>query len=237
MGRRFKRELSLLGCFRCNSHDADCHLRLERRRVPTIEELSLMPVTGQWLPIEDSFEQQLIARLARDRRVFVKGLRYNLSAGQTLASVNLTDAGESPVSLCIAPRDIDDEQTPTALKGFALVNRFSSADRSQVVLLGVFLGRGTGRHRGIVAVCNCSVPKQVSTAIPLRRGHVSKPARAFMLGGEEPSSCLIGSHTAASALWRPVWRPVRSFGGRSLRQIVHFSLVGRVGLEPTTKGL
>ena len=78
-----------------------------------------MPVTGHWLPIEDSFEQQLIERLVRDGRAFVKGLRYNLSVGQMLASVILTDAGESPIALCIAPRGADDEQVAATLKDFA----------------------------------------------------------------------------------------------------------------------
>ena len=90
--------------------------------MPTIEELSLMPVTGQWLPIEDSFEQQLVERLVRDGRTFVKGLRYNLPVGQLLASVILTDAGESPVALCIAPRGADDEEMAVEMKDFAPVN-------------------------------------------------------------------------------------------------------------------
>ena len=42
--------------------------------------------------------------------------------GLMLASVILTDAGESPVALCIAPRGVDDEQIAAALKGFAPVN-------------------------------------------------------------------------------------------------------------------
>ena len=75
-----------------------------------------MPVTRQWLPIEDSFEQQLVERLVRDGRAFVKGLRYNLPVGKLLASVILTDAGESLVALCIAPRDADDEQMVAEMK-------------------------------------------------------------------------------------------------------------------------
>ena len=81
-----------------------------------------MPVTGQWLPVEDAFELQLIERLVRDGRTFVKGLRYHLSVGQMLASAILTDAGESPVALCIAPRGADEEQMAAALKDFARVN-------------------------------------------------------------------------------------------------------------------
>jgi len=34
--------------------------------------------TGEWLPVEDSFERQLVERLVRERRSFVKALRYNL---------------------------------------------------------------------------------------------------------------------------------------------------------------
>ena len=78
-----------------------------------------MPVVHQWLPIEDSFEQQLVERLAHDGRSFVKGLRYNLPPGQPLASTILTDAGELPVSLCIAPRGADDQQLNSAITDIA----------------------------------------------------------------------------------------------------------------------
>ena len=86
--------------------------------VPTIEELSLMPVTSQWLPIEDSFEKHLVETLVRDGRSFVKGLRYNMPAGQLLASAILTDSGESPSALFIAPR-VDDDDSALAVKDFA----------------------------------------------------------------------------------------------------------------------
>ena len=122
MGRRFERELSLWGASDAVHMMLIATFGLNDAGVPTIEELSLMPVTGQWLPIEDSFEQQLVERLVRDGRAFVKGLRYNLLAGQMLASVILTDAGESPVALCIAPRGGDYEQMTAALNGFGPVN-------------------------------------------------------------------------------------------------------------------
>ena len=122
MGRRFERELSLWGASDAVHMMVIATFGLNDAGVPTIEELSLMPVTGQWLPIEDSFEQQLVERLVRDGRLFVKGLRYNLPVGQMLASVILTDAGESPVALCIAPRNADDEAMAAALKGFAPVS-------------------------------------------------------------------------------------------------------------------
>ena len=119
MGRRFERELSLWGASDAVHMMVIATFGLNDAGVPTIEELSLMPVTGQWLPVEDGFEQHLVERLVRDGRTFVKGLRYNLPVGQLLASAILTDAGESPIALCIAPRGADDEQIAATLKDFA----------------------------------------------------------------------------------------------------------------------
>ena len=47
----------------------------------------------------------------------------------------------------------------------------------------------------------------------------------------------IGGDATVTTLWRPVWRPVRCSCEQPLRKIVHSSMVGRVGIEPTTKGL
>ena len=77
--------------------------------VPAVAELSLMPVTYEWLPVEDSFELELVGRLAREGRSFVKGLRYNLPLARTVASAVLTDAPDSPVPLFIAVQGADDD--------------------------------------------------------------------------------------------------------------------------------
>ena len=90
--------------------------------LPTIAELSLMPVTNQWLPVEDSFDRQLVDRLVRDGRSFVKGLRYNMSSQQQLASAVLTDAGVSPIALHIAPRGSDNQQMDDSLKDLESAN-------------------------------------------------------------------------------------------------------------------
>ena len=60
-----------------------------------------MPVTAQWLPVENAFERQLVDRLVLDGRSFVKALRYDLRRDRRMASVVLTDAGESPEALWI----------------------------------------------------------------------------------------------------------------------------------------
>ncbi|HWH81897.1 MAG TPA: DUF1173 family protein [Burkholderiaceae bacterium] len=63
--------------------------------VPAIVEISLMPVTAQWLPIEDSFERQLVEHLVADGRAFIKGLRYNLHRDQCVATAMLTDTRDA----------------------------------------------------------------------------------------------------------------------------------------------
>lgn len=89
--RRFERELALWGTA------DDIHMvmiatfSVAPTGIPTIVELSLMPATRQWLPVEDGFEKQLVDRLVVDGRSFVKGLRYNLGAGSEIASATLTD--------------------------------------------------------------------------------------------------------------------------------------------------
>jgi hypothetical protein len=62
-----------------------------------------MPVTEQWLPVEDSFDLELVERLARDGRGFVKGLRYNLRPGDKMARAVLNDVAEASVPLYIGP--------------------------------------------------------------------------------------------------------------------------------------
>jgi hypothetical protein len=70
--------------------------------IPTIVEMSLMPVTRQWLPVEEGFEKQLIERLVADGRSFVKGLQYTLGFGCSKASATLTDCeGSAPLLFVI----------------------------------------------------------------------------------------------------------------------------------------
>jgi Protein of unknown function (DUF1173) len=71
--------------------------------IPTIGEMSLMPVTPQWLPIEDSFERQLVERLVADGRAFIKGLRYNVHRDQCVATATLTDTGDAGPLMFVVP--------------------------------------------------------------------------------------------------------------------------------------
>lgn len=110
LGRRFEAELALWGAA------DDIHMvmiatfSVAAAGIPMIVELSLMPVTRHWLPVEGGFEKQLIERLVADGRCFVKGLRYNLGAGTALASATLTDCEGSAPLLFVVHAGIEDSE-------------------------------------------------------------------------------------------------------------------------------
>ncbi len=120
LGRRFESELALW------SAAEDIHMvmvatfTVAASGMPSIVELSLMPVTRCWLPVEDGFEKQLVDRLVQDNRSFVKGLRYNLPPGHLSISATLTDVDHSPIALCIPRQVLEDQQATTKLE--AVVN-------------------------------------------------------------------------------------------------------------------
>ncbi|HMN75949.1 MAG TPA: DUF1173 domain-containing protein [Burkholderiaceae bacterium] len=113
LGRRFEAELALWGA------SDDIHMvmiatfTVASSGVPTIVELSLMPVTRCWLPIDDSYEQLLLDRLVSDGRSFVKGLRYNLSKHIAVATAALTDCGSSPEFLFLTTAGLEDRHQDT----------------------------------------------------------------------------------------------------------------------------
>ena len=108
LGRRFESALALWGAA------DDIHMvmiatfSVAPTGIPTILELSLMPVTRHWLPVEDGYEKQLIEQLVADGRSFVKGLRYNLGAEGALASATLTDCEGSAPLLFVVHAGIED---------------------------------------------------------------------------------------------------------------------------------
>jgi hypothetical protein len=116
LGRRFEPELELWGA------SDDIHMVMiatfgvAASGTPRIEELSLIPVTRCWLPVEDGFEKQLVDRLVQDNRSFVKGQRYNLPSGQLSISATLTDVDHSPIALCIPRQALEDQQARTKLE-------------------------------------------------------------------------------------------------------------------------
>jgi hypothetical protein len=118
LGRRFEPELALWGA------NDDIHMVMiatfgvGRAGVPAIQELCLMPVTRQWLPVADGFDKQLLDRLVGESRCFVKGLPYNLGRGDRIASAVLTDSDGPASMLFIVPADTD-ESSPRPETGAA----------------------------------------------------------------------------------------------------------------------
>lgn len=108
LGRRFESALALWGAA------DDIHMvmiatfSVAATGIPTIVELSLMPVTRHWLPIESGFEKQLVEKLVGEGRSFIKGLRYNLGATSALACATLTDCEGSAPLLFIVPGGVAD---------------------------------------------------------------------------------------------------------------------------------
>ena len=102
LGRRFEAALALWGAA------DDVHMVMiapfgvSSTGIAAIHELSLMPVTRGWLPVEDGFEKQLVDMLVSDNRSFVKGLHYNLGSNDRIASAVLIDCEGAAPMLFIA---------------------------------------------------------------------------------------------------------------------------------------
>lgn len=101
LGRRFEAELALW------ASSEDIHMVMiatfgvTSAGVPAIHELCLMPVTRQWLPVEDKLDHALLERLVRDGRSFSKSLRFNEPRTDTTPCAVLLDCGSEPTALRI----------------------------------------------------------------------------------------------------------------------------------------
>ena len=107
LGRSFERELGfwaatdrlrmvLIGTFALGSVG-----------IPTLFELSLMPVTQQWIPVEDAFSLHLVDHLVAGGRSFTKSLSYNLTAADCISCAILTDCEGPPIALHIRRAALD----------------------------------------------------------------------------------------------------------------------------------
>ncbi|MEN9862884.1 MAG: hypothetical protein RLZZ601_648 [Pseudomonadota bacterium] len=71
------------------------------------EELALMYVDENWLPVESMGDAALTSLLVKQERTFVKGMRYNLSIHKPLASAVLSDTGPKPTALYLTPSEVN----------------------------------------------------------------------------------------------------------------------------------
>jgi hypothetical protein len=107
LGRRFAAELTLWGATDGIHMVMIATFGVSSAGVPAIHEMCLMPVTRQWLPIDDGFDKLLVEALVSEKRSFVKGLHYNLARRARVASAVLTDCDGPPPMLSIAGPDDD----------------------------------------------------------------------------------------------------------------------------------
>jgi hypothetical protein len=110
LGRHFEAELGLWGASDSLRLVMIATFGVSDVGMPAITELSLMPVSLQWLPVEGSPEHQLIERLTRENRSFFKALRYSIPATRMLPCAILTDTHESPTPLWISRDGSDDRE-------------------------------------------------------------------------------------------------------------------------------
>ena len=74
-----------------------------------INEIALMTVTAEWLPVESVYEERVLEKLTKLRRKSVKGLRFNLSSSQPVAIATLLEAEPVPVALYLVPPEAGDQ--------------------------------------------------------------------------------------------------------------------------------
>lgn len=103
MSRRFEVEMGLWDALE------DAHLvaigtfGLNAAGIASIEEISLMTVTANWIPFETQYDKVLIDAMTQAQRRFMKGLRYNLSTQMPLACLVASDTRPTPTAMYILP--------------------------------------------------------------------------------------------------------------------------------------
>ena len=73
--------------------------------VTTIAELALLPTTREWIPISDIDERELVARLIREERSFVKHSRIGSRGDNLGPCVTVTDGADPALPVQLDPVD------------------------------------------------------------------------------------------------------------------------------------
>lgn len=113
MRRRFETELAFWDAQSHADQRADGHLMVfgtfsvSVTGYPAMEELVLMFVTQNWIPVEDGFDLALLEALTRSGHRFTRSLRYNLAPSQALATAVMPDTAPAPTALYIARSGAD----------------------------------------------------------------------------------------------------------------------------------
>jgi Protein of unknown function (DUF1173) len=89
------------------------------------EEVALMTLTEQWLPMEHAFDKALIDAMVHENRRFIAGLRYNLPSTRPLACVVASDTNPAPTAMYIVPPGAGEEYN-IALNGLVEESKLAS---------------------------------------------------------------------------------------------------------------
>lgn len=106
--RRFAAELGLWNADDRRHLVAAFTFELARGGYATIDEITLMVTTANWIPIESDADSSLIGLLTDHHRHFIKTLRYGLPPQRPIASAVLVDTQPGPVALYLL------QQPPTS---------------------------------------------------------------------------------------------------------------------------
>ncbi|TXR49502.1 DUF1173 domain-containing protein [Phyllobacterium endophyticum] len=109
MQRRFSPQLELWQANEASRLMAIMTIGANGSGLTMINEIALMTVTGEWLPVESVYEERVLEKLTRMRQKSVKALRFNLPAAQPVAVATLPEAKPKPVALYVVPPDAGDD--------------------------------------------------------------------------------------------------------------------------------
>lgn len=107
LNKRFENELELVTAVEDAHQIFIATFSIGPTGYASIEEVSVMPVTANWIPFESSYELDVLEKLASENRRFIKGLRYNLPSKRPLACAVLSDT-EAPVAIYAIPAGADE---------------------------------------------------------------------------------------------------------------------------------
>jgi hypothetical protein len=104
--KRYERDLEIW-----SAHDS-VHLiivatfGLSLSGLATAQEMALMTVNQNWIPFLGKQEFEYIEKVTRDRRSFMKSLRYNLPSTKPIANLVLTDTTPRATAVYIVPAGV-----------------------------------------------------------------------------------------------------------------------------------
>ena len=106
IGRRFETELEMFSRPEGQGHlIAFGTLSVKPSGIATIEDLTLMAMTAEWIPVCDETEAVIVDYSVVTGRAFVKPLKYNMGQGRALAAVLYTDSPEKPTAFYVVRSD------------------------------------------------------------------------------------------------------------------------------------